>query len=142
MGLATVYWELGQFETAEKYLQQVLTISPNAPQALFQLGNIRVRQHRDEEAIPFLQRFLALEPDSLSACADLGRAYFHLGQYDQALPYLQKARAIDQKGDIHYQLATVLRRLERERDAAEAMRVSDRLRKSELERQERLHGSR
>ena len=141
MGLATVYWELGQFDKSEQYLHEVLKLSPNSPQALFELGNIRVRQRREEEAIPLLTAFLASEPDSLSACADLGRAYLHLGRDAQAAVWLEKALPIDEKGDIHYQLATVLKKLGRQPEADEALRVSKLLRTRALERQERLHGT-
>ena len=138
LGLATVFWELGQFEKSEEYLKEVLKLNAQAPQALFELGNIRVRQHRDEEAIPLLTAFLAREPDSLSACADLGRAYYHLGRYKEALVYLDKARTIDEKGDIHYQLATVFKRLDRPAEAEEALRVSKLLRERAADRQRRL----
>ncbi len=135
LGLATVYWELGQFEEAETYLNEILKANPQSPQALYELGNIRVRQHRDEDAVPLLKAFLTGEPDSLSACADLGRAYYHLGRYQDALAYLDKARAIDEKGDIHYQLATVLKHLDRPAEAEEALRISKRLRQRALNRQ-------
>jgi tetratricopeptide (TPR) repeat protein len=140
LGLATVYWELGQFEESEKYLRAVLELNPKSPQALFQLGNIRVRQHREEEAIPLLTAFLAMEPDSLSACADLGRAYFHVRRDQEAVMYLEKARPIDQQGDIHYQLATVLKRLGRTSEAVESLRISKLLRQREMDRQQRLRG--
>jgi tetratricopeptide (TPR) repeat protein len=140
LGLATVYWELGQFEQSEEYLNQVLKMNPQASLALFELGNIRVRQNRDSEAIPLLKSFLAGEPDSLSACADLGRAYYHLGRNQEALVYLEKARAIDDKGDIHYQLAMVLKRMDRGEEAEKALRASNLLRQRALDRQQRLRG--
>ena len=138
LGLATVYWELGQFDDAERYLQQVLALEPGTPQALFELGNIRVRQHRDKEALPLLEAFLTADPGSLSACADLGRAYFHLGRNQEAAAYLEKARPIDEKGDIHYQLATALDRLGRSAEAAEVRRISQILRTRDFDRQQRL----
>ncbi len=141
LGLATVYWELGQFEESEKYLQQVLKINPRSAQGLFELGNIRVRQHREREAVPLLKSFLAVEPGSLSACADLGRAYYHLGRYEEALVYLKRARTIDLKGDIHYQIAAILRRLGRDADAEKSLSISTELRTQALLRQQRLTGA-
>jgi len=138
IGLATVYWELGQFDKSEQYLRRVLAANPKASQALFQLGNIRVRQRRDEEALPLLAAFLQQQPDSLFACADLGKAYFHLGRYRAAVPYLQKARPIDERGDLHYQLATALRELHLPKEAAAALEVSAELRRRSLERDQRL----
>jgi tetratricopeptide (TPR) repeat protein len=138
IGLATVYWELGQFEKSEAYLQRVLAANPKARQALFQLGNIRVRQRREDEAIPLLKEYLRQQPDSLFACADLGKAYFHAGKYGEAVPYLEKARPIDEKGDLHYQLAAALRALGRPEEAGAALTVSAELRKRSLERDLRL----
>ena len=140
LGLATVYWELGGSDRSERYLNRVLALNPKSPQATFQLGNIRVRQHRDQEAIPLLGSFLRVQPDSLSAAADLGKAYFHLGRYAEALRYLETACAIDERGDVHYQLATALRKLGRSAEAQEALRVSQTLRERQLEREQRLKG--
>ena len=141
LGLSTVYWELGQFDKAEHYLKLVLHLNPSSAQALFELANIRVRQHREQEAVPLLKAYLAVDPDSLSACADLGRAYFHLGQNQQAALYLQRATPIDRKGDIHYQLATVLKRLNRNSEADAALEQSRLLRTRELDRERRLRAS-
>ncbi len=138
LGLGTVHWELGEFDQAEGYLTRVLKLNPKASQALFQLGNIRVRQHRDAEAIPLLAAFLKAQPDSLSAAADLGKAHFHLKQYREALPYLQRARAIDERGDLHFQLATVLKELGRPGESQAALQRSRELRARALEREQRL----
>jgi tetratricopeptide (TPR) repeat protein len=137
-GLAAVHWELGQFDDSEKYLHRILAAEPQAPQALFQLGNIRVRQRREEEAIPLLTAFLRQQPDSLLACADLGKAFFHRGQYAKALPYLEKARSIDERGDVHYQLATVLRELNRPEESRVALETSTELRRRYQERVQRI----
>lgn len=138
IGLATVYWELGQFDKSEEYLRRVLAANPKAPQALFQLGDIRVRQRRDEEAILLLTAFLQQQPDSLFACADLGKAYFHLRRYTESVPYLQRARPIDERGDLHFQLATALRALQRPEEADAALEVSAELRRRSLERDQQL----
>ncbi len=63
---------------------------------------------------------LRLRPDALVARADLGRAYLHLGQYQGAAEQLERAAAADQQGDIHFQLATVLRKLGRNQQADQA----------------------
>ena len=139
VGLATVYWELGQFEKSEEYLKRALQLNPASAQALYALANIRVRQHREEDSIPLLKAYLAVDPDSLSACADLGRAYFHLGRNQEAAVYLERARPIDDKGEIHYQLATVLKRLNRKEESDAALRQSTLLRNRQIEREQRLH---
>lgn len=134
LGIGTVHWELGEFDAAEQSLGEALRLNPNALQATFELANIAVRRHQDAAAVPLLEKFLEAQPDALAARADLGRAYLHLGQYEKAVEQLEKASAADQQGEIHYQLATALRKLGRDSEADAAMRVSTQTREADLER--------
>ncbi|HEX4770257.1 MAG TPA: tetratricopeptide repeat protein [Bryobacteraceae bacterium] len=142
LGLGTAYWELGDFEKATVYLQRTLHLKPGSRQAVFELANIDVRQHRDAQAIPLLQKYLVSQPDALAAHADLGRAYFHLKQFADAAPELAKAAEIDTTGDIHYQLSVSLRNLGRAKEADEALRKSVSIREQQLKRSQRLHEGR
>jgi tetratricopeptide (TPR) repeat protein len=139
LGLATSYWEMGDFDRATSYLRHTLEINPNSQQALFELANIAVRRHEDKEAIPLLKQYLATQPDALAARADLGRAYSHLGEYKEAIPELQKAASIDEQGDIHYELSVALNKAGRSKAAATALEQSKAIRKAQLERARQLH---
>ena len=134
LGMGTVHWELGEFDAAEQSLKEALRLNPGALQATFELANIAVRRHQDEAAVPWLEKFLEAQPDALAARADLGRAYLHLGQYEKAVEQLEKAAPADQQGEIHYQLATALKKLGRDSEAEAAMRVSQQVREADLER--------
>lgn len=138
LGAGTVYWELGEFDAAERSLRNALRLNPHALQAKFELANIAVRRHRDADAVPLLEEYLKAQPDALAARADLGRAYLHLGRYQEAAEQLAKAAAIDRQGDIHFQLATALRKLGRSQDAEEALRKSTEIRQADLERTRKL----
>ncbi len=139
LGLATSYWEMGDFDRATSYLKHILEINPNSAQALFELANIAVRRHQDQEAIPLLKHYLAMQPDALAARADLGRAYSHLGRYKEAIPELQKAASSDERGDIHYELSVALNKTGRSQEAAAALEKSKAIRKAQLERARQLH---
>jgi tetratricopeptide (TPR) repeat protein len=139
LGMGTVYWELGQFDRATGYLKDTLRLNPKAMQAVFELGNIAVREHRDREAIPLLMRYLDSQPDALAARADLGRAYMHLGKYENAVEELTKAATSDERGEIHYELSVALRKLGRTEEADSVLMKSKQIKASELERQQRLH---
>lgn len=141
LGMGTVYWELGQFDAAVKYLQQTLRLNPRSGQATFELANIAVRRHQDAEAIPLLKSYLAFQPDAAAARADLGRAYLHLGDYQSAVEELTKGAGADERGDVHFQLATALRKLGRAQEADAALRKSTELRDAQLERERRLKSS-
>ena len=134
LGMGTVHWELGEFDAAEQSLGEALRLNPAALQATFELANIAVRRHQDTAAVPLLEKFLEAQPDALAARADLGRAYLHLGQYEKAVEHLEKASADDQRGEIHYQLAMALKKLGRDSEADQAMRVSRQVREADLER--------
>ncbi len=138
LGMGTVHWELGEFDQARQDLREALRLNPGAWQATFELANMAVRRHNYTEAIPLLERFLEAQPDALAARADLGRAYLHLGQYQKAAEQLERAAAADRQGDIHFQLATVLRKLGRNQQADQVMRVSKQIREAELQREQRL----
>jgi tetratricopeptide (TPR) repeat protein len=142
LGLGTAYWELGNFDRAASYLRQTLALNPNASQAVFELANIAVRRHADSEAIPLLKEYLAQQPDALAAHADLGRAYSHLGKYEEAALELSKAAAADERGDIHYLLAIVLKKLGRTQEAQAALNKSTAIRQAQLAREQRLHSDR
>jgi tetratricopeptide (TPR) repeat protein len=138
LGMGTVYWEMGEFDQAAKYLRETLRLNPRSSQATFELANIAVRRHQDAEAIPLLKAFLEEQPDAQAARADLGRAYLHLGQFENAARELSKAAPGDDRGEVHYQLATALRKLGRTREADEAFRKSKELRQAQLQREQRL----
>ena len=138
LGLGTVYWEMGEFDEAAKHLREALRLNPHSAQATFELANIAVRQHRDAEAIPLLKSFLEEQPDAFAARADLGRAYLHLGQFEDAAEELAKAAPSDVQGDVHFQLATALRKLGRTREADDALVKSTQLRQARLQRELRL----
>lgn len=138
LGMGTVYWELGQFDDAEKCLRDTLRLNPRSEQASFELANIAVRRHRYEEAIPLLQKYLSARPDALAARADLGLAYVHTGRFQNAAEELGKALDSDEKGDIHYQFSVALRKLGRKAEADAALRKSVEIREAALKREQRL----
>ena len=138
IGLGTAYWELGEFDNAEKWLRETLRFNPGSEQAAFELANIAVRRHRYEAAIPLLQKYLAVRPDALAARADLGLSFFHTGRFAEAVEELMRAKESDTKGDIHYQLSMALRKLGRTAEADAALRRSVEIRQGALQREERL----
>ncbi|MCU1293460.1 MAG: tetratricopeptide repeat protein [Bryobacterales bacterium] len=141
LGLGTAYWEMGDFDRATSCLREVLTANPRSTQAIFELANIAVRQHREAEAIPLLEQYLTAQPDALAARADLGRAYSHLGQYEKAAIELAKAAPADERGDVHYQLSIALRKLGRIDEADAALKHSAAIREAQLQREQRLHST-
>jgi tetratricopeptide (TPR) repeat protein len=138
LGMGTAYWELGQFDSAEKCLRDTLRLSPQSEPAAFELANIAVRRHHYQEAIPLLEKYLSGRPDALAARADLGLAYFHMDRFPDAVKELSKALDSDEQGDIHYQLSIALRKLGRTGEADAALQKSVEIRRAALKREQRL----
>jgi tetratricopeptide (TPR) repeat protein len=138
LGLGTVYWELADDDNAIVYLQKAIGLNPKSTIALFALGNIAVKQRRDEEAVRLLEACLRLDKGHLGAQADLGKAYLRLGNYGRAVPLLEAARRIDTYGEIHFQLSQALRKLGRAEAADGALLESKRVRQAQQEREQRL----
>jgi Flp pilus assembly protein TadD len=85
-----------------------------------------------------LETFLRARPNAPEARADLGRAYLHLGQFDKAAEQLKKALPADVQGDIHFQLASALRKLGRNAEADAALMQSNQLREAARRREQKL----
>ena len=137
LGLATLYWENGENEKAEEALRKVLELEPNSQQANFELGDIEVRRHRFESAIPYLRKGIASSPDLLAAHADLGKAYAAVGRDEEAVAEINRALPMDRYGDLHYQLSLVYKRQGKTVLAQQALTESERLRAAELQTQQR-----
>ena len=47
---------------AERYFNRALTIKPNMPEALLELGNLALSRGDSKEALDYVQRYLAVNP--------------------------------------------------------------------------------
>ena len=135
LGLATVHWQTGEFDQAEIELRKVLALDPDNRQANFELGDICVRRHRFQEAIPYLRKTINQDPDLLIARGDLGKALAGAGETDEAITELTRAKPVDRFGDIHYQLYLLYRGQGQKEQAQQALATSEQLRKLELRHQ-------
>ncbi len=135
LGLATVHWQTGEFDQAEIELRKALALDPGNSQANFELGDICVRRHRFQEAIPYLRRTINQAPDLLIAHGDLGKALAGVGETEEAITELTRAKPVDRFGDIHYQLYLLYRGQGQKEQAEQALATSEQLRKLELRHQ-------
>jgi tetratricopeptide (TPR) repeat protein len=134
LGLATICWETGQNQDARAQLERVLKLQPENSLANFVLGDINVREHRFEEAIPYLQKSRS---DLLTIHADLGKAFAALGKTEEAIAELTRARPMDRYGDIHYQLYVLYKKQNKVALAEQMLAESERRRASERNLHER-----
>src|SRR5207244_13588524 len=101
LGLATLYWENGENEKAEEALRKVLELEPNSQQANFELGDIEVRRHRFENAIPYLKKGISARTDLEAAHADIGKAYSAVRRDDEAVAEINLDLHVDSSVVLH-----------------------------------------
>lgn len=88
-----VAFQLGEHETAERRLLEVLKVMTNHGPTLLLLGAVNYAQGNFEQAAHYLARYLATTPDNLEARKLLGRTYMVLGQPAGARDILRPALA-------------------------------------------------
>ena len=80
----------GDVLDAERYFNRALTIKPNMPEALLQLGNLALSRGDSKEALDYVQRYLAVNPPSPEVLLLGVRADRKLGDSTGAGAYAQQ----------------------------------------------------
>jgi tetratricopeptide (TPR) repeat protein len=101
--IAIIEKDLGNFETAKEFLQQVVDADPYNPHALFRLGEIAVSfEGNPAQALRYLQDCVDLNPDYLYCHFMLGRAQERLGSIDDAAASFETAVELGSDNPQHY----------------------------------------
>ena len=85
--------ELGQIETAEAKLEELLASRPDNWPALLALGSIRLEQFRLDDAAEIFHRALAAAPNEPACLLSLGRLARQRGEREQTLAFFTAARS-------------------------------------------------
>ncbi len=80
----------GDVVDAERYFKSALTIKPNMPEALLQLGNIALSRGDSKESLDFVQRYLAVNPPSPEVLMLGLRAERKLGDSTEAAGFARR----------------------------------------------------
>jgi tetratricopeptide (TPR) repeat protein len=109
----------GDYDLAETSLRKSLSLQPDNPDALAQLGFVAGERGRFAEAEQLLRRALLLSGDKhFVAHYDLGRLLVKQRRYDEAIPILERGAMLNARyPGIHYQLFLALSRLKRKEEA-------------------------
>lgn len=84
VNLGTLLIKLGKLEMAEAALAESVQYDPRFPQARYELGLLREKQKRDDEAIVELEQAAALNPAYAEPHYILGRIYQRRGEKQKA----------------------------------------------------------
>ena len=128
LGLATTYWRFGRIDETKATLSKVLSLAPEDPEANGIMAFVLTGERRMTEAKPFAMRALASQADQPVARVALAKIYLSENKPDDALKELRLAAPDDVDGSYHYMLATTLRKVGQEKEAAVALERSKELR--------------
>ena len=113
-------------DEARRAFEEELKIDPGNAAAEYQLGDLARQARQWNEAIQHFNRARQLAPQSPEVLLGLAGTYIAEGQFEEARPPLEEAVKVDPDSpEAHYMLASVYRRLGREQDATQELRLYD-----------------
>ena len=104
---------IGNWPAAEADYRRALTLDPNEPRLLNELGYSYVDRGQNlDEALKMIQSAVAGSPDTGYIVDSLAWAYFRMGRYQDAVPPMEKASLLmpidpivtDHLGDVYWQV--------------------------------------
>ncbi len=108
------YERLGAWEAAAAATETALQLRQEFPEALQNLGAVRLQEGRLEEARTILKTVIAQRPNLANAHTNLGNVLHRMGQLTEALQSHDQALRIDPESTVaHNNRGTVLRELGR-----------------------------
>jgi tetratricopeptide (TPR) repeat protein len=110
-------------------IEKSLQLDPTRTHSLYLLGRVYFQNRDMPKSIEYFQAVLRLDPGFLPARGGLGRAYMRVGKPASAVPELERAASTDYYGDLHYLLSMAYRQLGKADMAAQALAISQELRK-------------
>ena len=118
LNLANACLLADQNERALQLATAVLASERASAAAFYVAGLAELRQRHFTNAVQFLQQARDLDPRVNAVSLHLGLAYEGLGRFEEALALHEEIAQFDPNfPGVHFRLATVLRRLNREADA-------------------------
>ena len=129
---------LGRFQEAETHLRKLLPMIQGDPELMSgaRLGLARVLAHQEKtmEATALFEEAIRVNQGGVPALQDLSDIYLKAGEFEKALKLLRQVVALEPKRKQAYiQLAKVLRRLGKNEEAREQVRIFQQLDKAEKE---------
>ena len=86
---------MGRTEEAEAYYQKALQHNPRFPDALDNLGALRIKQQRYEEALKLFQTLIEVQPGRVGSYIGKGISLVGLNRHEDALRSFDQALALD-----------------------------------------------
>jgi tetratricopeptide (TPR) repeat protein len=115
LSLGPALMSAGEREAGERHVVEAARLLPDSPEAMRNLGMLRLGQKRYDEAIAALSRAVALDPKRAAAHSGLGSAFARRGGRDEeAIRALHEAIALDPNdAEAHLTLGNLLEKQRR-----------------------------
>ena len=101
----------------EFLLRRANQFDPSNPAVIYELGTLLRYLRRDADALESFLRYEQLVPDDYQGLGQIGSCLGDLGRYTEAESYLRRALELADDAITHYDLAFVLTRMGRVKDA-------------------------
>ncbi len=95
IGAGQMAAELGRLAEAEMYLQRALAVDPSFPEALNNMGALRLRQKRYSEALELFETLIEMQPEYAKVYSGIGVALAGLRRFEEALRSFDRALELD-----------------------------------------------
>jgi tetratricopeptide (TPR) repeat protein len=89
--LGNSFYSLGQYDSALKYYNRVLTVDPHNSSGLFNKGLVYFQQKKYPQSIEVLRQCAQLYPDYAEALMLMGDNYYDQGKYTEAMQWYVQA---------------------------------------------------
>ena len=123
--LAEVSMKRGDYDSAEKYIQESLPFYYNWSRTFNMLGNSLYARQRPEEALVMYAQAQKLDPEDYNASMNTAIMYSELGDYKTAMSYFKTAFDKENKSsELFYNYAVMLMRMGRNDDALKSFSVA------------------
>lgn len=93
--LCLVYLKLEDYNTAKKYLEEIINSNPENFESIYNLALTLQMQGNDEEAKKFYKMALNIDSKDYDTYFNLGTIEFNNNNYNEAKNYFEKANAIN-----------------------------------------------
>jgi tetratricopeptide (TPR) repeat protein len=128
--LAEAQLGTGQLSAADENAKAALRIDPHRLSSKRILAKVAMQERDYASALPYLRELVASNPRDIASRVELGNADAQTGALQEALQNLQPALARgypDEKGSLHYLLGSILKRMDRNAEAAQAFAAAQQL---------------
>ncbi|MHB8481119.1 MAG: tetratricopeptide repeat protein [Nitrospiria bacterium] len=100
--IANVAVRLGDFQSAEEFIQSLLKIEPDQLEGLVLLGDIYVNQNKLDQAISAYQKAVVLKPDFQETYFEIASLYIREKKFPDAEKTISRMIALNPKSPIGY----------------------------------------